>query len=957
MRSFSSLFIFSSLVLALTGRTVAQSFQPPAYQWVTGAYGTAPATAYANGTALSPDGSVYSAYEHRAGRLTVPPQSFASGGMSVIKYDAAGNFSRRLTWCAAGRIASLTTDTHGAAYVMGTFSDTLYLPGTTPIPGPRQSGSTVVSDFFVAKWNAAGNLMWVQHGITSGHTEDWPYNNQLGVDWAGRVTIASQVRAYFGATTTLRFGTHTLSSLGLFVAQFDSTGNVNWLKGNDVNTGAYATGIAVEPASGIMVVAGTLNSNNSLSWAGHSVAPTGSAWFWMRLDAGGNYLNSFASALSCNLPGPLVGAGDNGYSFVALPLSNSSISIYTINGAPVALPAARGNNYTIVARLDPNGVPQWTRVLAQANVDVRTMALTTAPTGILWRGGFGGPSLCYLTGYYSTNSTTPFTIDGLSLPPVTGSALNAGMVLALEELSGLAQWGLTCGGGADNELRDISAQPNGEVAITGFGSGSNFTFGSLPLTFPAAANSNPKSFTAKILQSYNTMTGRVYLDVNANNAFDAGIDAPRAGSVVTVQPGNQWAVTATGGAYTGLVGGPGTYTVGPPTAPRYHTVTATGATSATFSGYGGVAANLDFAFRPIPNQPDLQLSLTPMNHARAGFAVRYHVQYRNVGTTTFPGDTIKVALDSLFTYLSNTGGGTLAGRVLRVPYGSLAPDQEGSFDVLCQLPTSAHVNTILITSATIGPLSGDLTPDDNTETSRLPITGPVDPNNISVNWPVLTPQQVTAGEWLEYVIRFQNLGNDTAFSVLLRDSLPDTQLNLSTLSLIAASHTCTWTIRPGGLLVVQFTNIRLPHAGVNTIGSLGFVRFRVKPRPTLAIGNLITNRADIHFDFNAPVPTNTATTEVGAPAGLPGTPADGLPGAAWPNPTHGTLHVEATLPTAGRLTLHLLDATGRQVLEQTTSTPAGTTRQMLDVRELPAGLYLLRAEANGRGFTRRLVVN
>ena len=49
---------------------------------------------------------------------------------------------------------------------------------------------------------------------------------------------------------------------------------------------------------------------------------------------------------------------------------------------------------------------------------------------------------------------------------------------------------------------------------------------------------------------------------------------------------------------------------------------------------------------------------------------------------------------------------------------------------------------------------------------------------------------------------------------------------------------------------------------VNEKKSHGFVSFKVKPKPTLINGNTVDNKAFIYFDYNSPIVTNTAITQI-----------------------------------------------------------------------------------------------
>jgi hypothetical protein len=221
------------------------------------------------------------------------------------------------------------------------------------------------------------------------------------------------------------------------------------------------------------------------------------------------------------------------------------------------------------------------------------------------------------------------------------------------------------------------------------------------------------------------------------------------------------------------------------------------------------------------------------------------------------------------------------------------------------------------------------------------VTGSFDPNDIEVNYQRLTPAQVAARQPLDYTVRFQNMGTDTAFTVVINDTLDFRKLNLASLMLVAQSHNCIWSLGNTGLLTVRFLNIGLPHRSQDVIRSQGFVRFRVQPKTTVAVGETIPNHASIVFDYNDPVRTNTATTTVMlASAALARHTA-----AAWdayPNPATDAVTVAADLATAGPVRLDLLDALGRTVRRETFTAPAGPLRQTLDLRGLAPGFYVLR---------------
>ncbi len=112
------------------------------------------------------------------------------------------------------------------------------------------------------------------------------------------------------------------------------------------------------------------------------------------------------------------------------------------------------------------------------------------------------------------------------------------------------------------------------------------------------------------------------------------------------------------------------------------------------------------------------------------------------------------------------------------------------------------------------------------------------------------------GTELTYHIRFQNTGTDTAFNVVVIDTLPDA-LDMTTLQPGLSSHDYELEIIPPNILQFNFENIMLPDSNVNELESHGFIRFDINPKEDLAFGTVIENRAAIYFDFNAPIITNT----------------------------------------------------------------------------------------------------
>jgi len=73
---------------------------------------------------------------------------------------------------------------------------------------------------------------------------------------------------------------------------------------------------------------------------------------------------------------------------------------------------------------------------------------------------------------------------------------------------------------------------------------------------------------------------------------------------------------------------------------------------------------------------------------------------------------------------------------------------------------------------------------------------------------------------LTYKIRFQNTGTDTAFNIVVLDTLSDL-LDVSTFVPLVSSHPYALEIVDSNVLKYSFENIMLPDSNINEPGSHG----------------------------------------------------------------------------------------------------------------------------------------
>jgi len=223
-----------------------------------------------------------------------------------------------------------------------------------------------------------------------------------------------------------------------------------------------------------------------------------------------------------------------------------------------------------------------------------------------------------------------------------------------------------------------------------------------------------------------------------------------------------------------------------------------------------------------------------------------------------------------------------------------------------------------------------------TETHCLPIIDSFDPNDKMVSPIGITANHhVRAGTQLDYMIRFQNTGTDTAYKVVIKDTL-STYLDPSTIQWGLSSHPYTVSITGTETPVVEFTfnNINLPHSAANELASNGFVKFKATTYASLVNGIEVNNNANIYFDYNFPVLTNTAQVII-SDFVIPYVSLNVVPFvvqniSVYPNPTSGILVIESD--TLEKVAIYSMSG----VLLETTD------KNEIDLSHYAKGIYLIK---------------
>jgi uncharacterized repeat protein (TIGR01451 family) len=364
------------------------------------------------------------------------------------------------------------------------------------------------------------------------------------------------------------------------------------------------------------------------------------------------------------------------------------------------------------------------------------------------------------------------------------------------------------------------------------------------------------------LGATNSISGMVYLDLNGNHNKESNEPFIQSGLMKSTK-GVLTSGSNIANGYFAIAADTGTYITEPVINSPYIQPFPVNHTS-TFNTYGN-RDSVNFALVPIPGINDLRITLLPITAARTNAQSRYLIKYENIGTTTISSGNIKLVKDYRTIYDSaSLLQNSIVNDTITWNYSNIAPMESRQFIVYLKLliPPALNINDTLHINAAVNPMAGDTTPVNNTALLNQLVIGSFDPNSkTESHGPGFPAQLIANGEYLNYVIHFQNTGTDTAFRVLVRDTL-DAKLNFGSFEMIDASHSYRLTITNGNQLEWKFDPIILPDSNHSVLNSQGYIAYRIRPLATLIAGDSITNRAGIYFDFNPPVMTNTQLTVI-----------------------------------------------------------------------------------------------
>ncbi|MCD6067207.1 MAG: gliding motility-related protein [Bacteroidetes bacterium] len=464
---------------------------------------------------------------------------------------------------------------------------------------------------------------------------------------------------------------------------------------------------------------------------------------------------------------------------------------------------------------------------------------------------------------------------------------------------------------------------------------------------------------------YSVVSGNVYADLNGNCSEDPGEQSILPMSIVAYNSSGQQIAWATANYTNGnfqiyLPPTAGTYTLQLQNSYFYsNNIVYTSCSNNVITLTAGcdTLQNIHLGYSPTIGQ-DLRVQ-SYCSIARAGFNRWHSISYFNPGTVT-TNATVKFRFDNLLSFIGSTPPPTaINGNVVEWNVGNLTHGQYGYIYANTQVPTiqaGGAIGTPLHDSIWIEPIVGDSYAADNYNTCYTTITASYDPNMKEVyaeNMDATGAIDTSATE-LFYTVHFQNTGTDTAFTIVVRDTI-SSLLDLGTLEMIAASHPYTFSIEPGRSLQVRFDNILLVDSNANEALSHGYFHYKIRTNGGLNVGQQVDNTAAIYFDFNLPVITNTVETPVQlSTVGIKNTKTQ-LQALVFPNPSNtGSFTIRINDATYKQLHFTMYNASGMKVSDK--QLPSQPTHE-INTSGLGSGIYFYQLiNADGKKLNGKIIL-
>jgi hypothetical protein len=168
------------------------------------------------------------------------------------------------------------------------------------------------------------------------------------------------------------------------------------------------------------------------------------------------------------------------------------------------------------------------------------------------------------------------------------------------------------------------------------------------------------------------------------------------------------------------------------------------------------------------------------------------------------------------------------------------------------------------------------------------------------------------------------------------------------MQLESLSHRGKVEINDGTEMKFIFNDIHLPASSIDEANSHGFIAYKIKPLSNVVVGNVIHNTANIYFDYNPAITTNTAATQFVENLSVAQIDVNSFK--IYPNPTTSLLNMTGNAMIDQ---VDLIDINGRLLKDFRFNSP--TSFAQIDLTGLTHGIYFLKIKSNLGTVTKKIM--
>lgn len=199
-----------------------------------------------------------------------------------------------------------------------------------------------------------------------------------------------------------------------------------------------------------------------------------------------------------------------------------------------------------------------------------------------------------------------------------------------------------------------------------------------------------------------------------------------------------------------------------------------------------------------------------------------------------------------------------------------------------------------------------------------------------------------------YVVHFENNGTAPAQKVEVIDTL-DSDFDVETFRTLDASHEVVTNIK-GRTVTFTFNNINLDYTpkGVFKAAAQGYIAFTIKAKNSVVLGTKLENNADIYFDYNSPIRTNTTINTYSTNVSHLNTiKANATSILAYPNPANNQLNLVLPNTFSGKPVIEIVNMQGQLMNDITLD----EENLALNISTLTSGIYVVKVtDTNGKNY-------